>query len=118
MTLSGRIDYICGAYYFCRVLIPLLVDDPLRVILCSDIVKQWKWLSRLGYSLDRILIPSVYGGQETNFIDTYELNDFVNDLLIEDIKYYSEDWGEDADERSARILKTHNRNKALNQLGI
>ena len=84
----------------------------------DDIVKQWKWLSRLGYSLDRILIPSVYGGQEDNFIETYELNDFVNDLLIEDIKDYCGDWGEDADERAERILKTHNRNKALNQLGI
>jgi len=84
----------------------------------DDIVKQWKWLSRLSYGLDRLLLPSVYGGQEDNFIDTYELNEFVNDLLIEDIKYYSEDWGEDADERAGRILKTHNRNKALNQLGI
>lgn len=84
----------------------------------DEIVKQWKWLSRLSYGLDRLLLPSVYGGQEDNFIDTYELNEFVNDLLIEDIKYYSEDCGEDADERADRILKTHNRNKALNQLGI
>ena len=84
----------------------------------DDIVRQWKWLSRLGYSLDRILIPSVYGGQETNFTETYELNDFVNDLLIEDIKDHCDDWGEDADERAERIIKTHNRNKALNQLGI
>ena len=84
----------------------------------DDIVKQWSWLSRLSYGLDRILLPSVYGGQEDNFIETYELNEFVNDLLIEDIKCYSEAWGEDADERSGRILKTHNRNKTLNQLGI
>jgi hypothetical protein len=84
----------------------------------DDIVKQWTWLSKLSYSLNRVLIPSVYGGQQTNFIDTYELNDFVNDLLIEDIKDYSNDWVEDADERSERIIKTHNRNKALNQLGI
>lgn len=84
----------------------------------DEIVKQWKWLSRLSWGLDRVLLPSVYGGQQDNFIDTYELNEFVNDLLIEDIKYYSEDWGEDADERADRILKTHNRNKALNQLGI
>ena len=84
----------------------------------DDIVKQWTWLSKLSYSLNRVLMPSVYGGQQTNFIDTYELNDFVNDLLIEDIKDYSNDWGEDADEKSERIIKTHNRNKALNQLGI
>ena len=84
----------------------------------DDIVKQWKWLLRLSYSLDRVLIPSVYGGQETNFIETYELNDFVNDLLIEDIKYDCDDWGDDADERAERIIKTHNRNKALNNLGI
>ena len=77
----------------------------------NDIVKQWSWLSRLSYGLDRVLLPSVYGGQQDNFIETYELNEFVNDLLIEDIKTYS-------DERSTRILKTHNRNKALNQLGI
>jgi hypothetical protein len=84
----------------------------------DDIVRQWTWLTRLSYKLDRILIPSVYGGQETNFIDTYELNDFVNDLLIEDIKDYCGDWEDDADERAERIMKTHNRNKALNQLGI
>jgi hypothetical protein len=84
----------------------------------DDIVKQWTWLTRLSYKLDRILIPSVYGGQETNFTETYELNDFVNDLLIEDIKDHCDDWGEDADERAERIIKTHNRNKALNQLGI
>lgn len=85
----------------------------------DDIVKQWSWLSRLSYGLDRILIPSVYGGQETNFLETYELNEFVNDLLIEDIKYYYDDCGgDDTDERANRILKTHNRNKALNKLGI
>ena len=84
----------------------------------DEIVKQWKWLSRLSWGLDRVLLPSVYGGQEDNFIDTYELNDFVNDLLIEDIKYYSEDWGEDADERAGRILKSHSRNKSLRELGI
>lgn len=84
----------------------------------DEIVKQWKWLSKLSWGLDRVLIPSVYGGQEDNFIETYELNEFVNDLLIEDIKYYSDEWGEDADERSARILKTHNRNKTLRELGI
>ena len=84
----------------------------------DDIVKQWKWLSKLSWGLDRLLLPSVYGGQEVNFVDTYELNEFVNDLLIEDIKYYSQDWGDEADKRADRILKTHNRNKALNQLGI
>jgi hypothetical protein len=84
----------------------------------DDIVKQWTWLTRLSYKLDRVLMPSVYGGQETNFTETYELNDFVNDLLIEDIKDHCDDWGEDADERAERIIKTHNRNKALNQLGI
>jgi Mn-dependent DtxR family transcriptional regulator len=84
----------------------------------DEIVKQWKWLSKLSWGLDRVLIPSVYGGQEDNFIETYELNEFVNDLLIEDIKYYSDEWGEDADERSARILKAHNRNKTLRELGI
>ena len=84
----------------------------------DDIVKHWKWLSKLSWGLDRLLLPSVYGGQEVNFVDTYELNEFVNDLLIEDIKYYSQDWGDEADKRADRILKTHNRNKALNQLGI
>ena len=84
----------------------------------DDIVKQWKWMSKLSWGLDRLLLPSVYGGQEVNFVDTYELNEFVNDLLIEDIKCYSQDWGDEADKRADRILKTHNRNKALNQLGI
>lgn len=92
----------------------------------DDIKKQWTWIRRLGYDMKRILVPSDYGSQSENFSEIYELNEFVNDLLIEDIKEtyteiedeLDEYMGLDKADSIRRILKTHTRNKALNQLGI
>ena len=85
----------------------------------DDIVKQWFWVEKIGWGLNRILIPSSYGSQDVNFIETYKLNEFVNDLLIEDIKYYYDGSSDDDVEDNAnRIITTHNRNKAFNKLGI
>jgi len=52
--------------------------------------------------------------QDTNFAETYLLNDFVNDLLVADME---EDSYEE-DERRDGIIKSHNRNKSLRELGI
>ena len=92
----------------------------------DDIKKQWTWIRRLGYDMNRILVPSDYGSQSENFAEIYELNEFVNDLLVEDIKDTYSEIEDELDEfinknkadSIRRILKTHNRNKALNQLGL
>ena len=51
----------------------------------EEILKQFMLLHTLS-KINRLLIPSVYGSQETNWTSQYKLNDFVNDLLIEDMK--------------------------------
>ena len=93
----------------------------------DDIKKQYTFIRRFGIGMNRCIFPSDYGGQEENFTEIYELNEFVNDLLIEDIKetYEIEDMDDledylepDKIQSITRILKTHNRNKALNDLGI
>jgi hypothetical protein len=86
----------------------------------NDILKHATFLERFGFSLDRILLPSVYGSQETNFTETYLLNDFVNDLLIHDMENEYDDYDEEVNETSVkqRIIKSHNRNKSLRELGI
>ena len=68
------------------------------------------------------MIPSVYGSQDTNWTAQYRLNDFVNDLLVEDMKEYIEDVYDDeedyySDERE--IIKDHfmiKRDKKLNNI--
>ncbi len=84
----------------------------------NDILKHATFLKRFGFSLDRILLPSVYGSQETNFTETYLLNDFVNDLLVQDMENEYDDYGEDVNSEKERIIKSHNRNKSLRELGI
>lgn len=86
----------------------------------NDILKHATFLKRFGFGLDRILLPSVYGSQETNFTETYLLNDFVNDLLIHDMENEYDDYDEEGNETSVkqRIIKSHSRNKAIRELGI
>ena len=84
----------------------------------NDVLKQSTFLTRFGWRLDRILLPSVYGSQETNFTQTYLLNDFVNDLLIQDMENEYDDYDEDGNSEKERIIKSHNRNKSLRELGI
>lgn len=86
----------------------------------NDVLKQSTFLTRFGWGLDRILLPSVYGSQETNFEETYLLNDLVNDLLINDMENEYDDYDEEdgGNSQKARIIKAHNRNKAIRELGI
>ena len=86
----------------------------------NDVIKQSTFLTRFGWGLDRVLLPSVYGSQETNFQETYLLNDFVNDLLIQDMENEYDDYDEEdgGNSQKARIIKAHNRNKAIRELGI
>lgn len=99
-----------------RNFLRLLVNDVDAQL--DDILKQSTFLNRLGHGMDRILLPSVYGSQEENWAETYQLNDLVNDLLVKDMEEY--DWYEEDEENSVRdsIIKSHNRNKSLRELGI
>lgn len=95
---------------------------PITIDFKEDILKQYQYLITLGYELSRLLIPSVYGSQDTNWTAQYRLNDFVNDLLVEDMKEYIEDVYDDdedyySDERE--IIKDHfmiKRDKKLNNI--
>jgi hypothetical protein len=95
---------------------------PITIEFKEDILKQYQYLVTLGYELSRLLIPSVYGSQETNWSAQYRLNDFVNDLLVEDMKENIEDVYDDeedyySDERE--IIKDHfmiKRDKKLNNI--
>jgi hypothetical protein len=87
---------------------------PITIDFKDDILKQYQFLITLGYELSRILIPSVYGSQDTNWKAQYELNEFVNDLLISDLKsYYCDD---SEHEELEAMVKSHERNKKLNNL--
>lgn len=69
-----------------------------------------------GWGLGRTLMPSDYGSQDDNFLQLYKLNDLVNDLLVEDMRssYYDEDESEELNS----IIRRHQRNKNLNELGV
>lgn len=90
---------------------------PITIDFKNDILKQYQFLITLGYELSRILKPSVYGSQDTNWKAQYELNEFVNDLLIEDLKSYYCD--EDEYEEINEMITSHKinkRDKKLNNL--
>lgn len=63
---------------------------PINMEFEDDIRKQWKFLHKLD-ELSRVLRPSQYGTQMTNWVDQYRLNEFINDILVKDIKSYMGD---------------------------
>jgi hypothetical protein len=89
----------------------LPIDDKFK----EHILRQVTFLTTLGYDLRRTLLPSDYGSQDTNFSAIYELNEFVNDLLFEDMKNDSE---YDEYNEYESIIKRHQRNKNLREIGI
>jgi len=83
----------------------------------EHILKQYTMMLKFGYDLGRTLMPSNYGSQENNWVELYKLNDFVNDLLVEDIKGWYDGDGTDGEE--AEILRIHQavvRNKKINSI--
>ena len=102
-------SYICSITK-CHMfkLLPITLDFQ------DDILKQYMFLVTLGYELRKILIPSNYGSQDTNWKAQYELNEFVNDLLVEDLKSYYCDEGE-YDEINS-LVTSHERAKKLNNI--
>jgi hypothetical protein len=49
-------------------------------------------------------MKALYGSQDSNWTQLYKFNDFVNDLLVEDIKSWCED-GVDGEE--AEVIRLH-----------
>ena len=70
----------------------------------EEILKQYTMLRTLGFELRKTLMPSEYGSQDSNWTQLYKFNDFVNDLLVEDIKSWCED-GVDGEE--AEVIRLH-----------
>lgn len=66
------------------------------------VLKQYNMIIKLGFELRRTLIPSDYGSQDNNWSCLYKFNDFVNDLLVEDIRTWYE-----GDEEEKEILRIH-----------
>lgn len=89
---------------------------PIGISFKDDILKQYQFLVNFGWGLGRTLMPSDYGSQDDNFLQLYKLNDLVNDLLAEDMKYSHYD--EDESEEINSIIRSHQRNKNLNKLGV
>ncbi|HPZ23821.1 MAG TPA: hypothetical protein PLC25_03170 [Bacilli bacterium] len=80
---------------------------PITIDFKDEILKQYTMLCELGFGLRKNLIPSNYGSQEDNWTSLYKFNDFVNDLLVEDIKYQHERWGEDSPKDVEEIINIH-----------
>lgn len=90
---------------------------PINMDFKEYILKQYTMISKLGFELRRTLMPSDYGTQENNWSALYKFNDFVNDLLVEDIKGWYDGDGIDGEE--AEILRLHQsviRNRKINSI--
>lgn len=90
---------------------------PLNMDFKEYVLKQYTMITRLGFELRRTLMPSEYGGQDNNWAYLYKFNDFVNDLLIEDIKGWYDGDGIDGEEEE--ILRMHQavlRNRKINSI--
>lgn len=90
---------------------------PIDISFKEQILKQHQFLVIYGWGLGRVLLPSVYGSQQDNYTRLYNLNELVNDLLVEDISH-NEYYDEDEDREANSILKRHQRNKNLRDIGI
>ena len=79
----------------------------------DEILKQQSMLGALTY-LRKNLIPSTYGSQQDNWSELYNFNDFVNDILADNI----ESWGE-PNSMEVDIINHHKiikRDRKLNSL--
>ena len=91
---------------------------PITMEFKEEMLKQYTMLVSLGCKLRRCLIPSDYGSQHSNWTYLYNFNDFVNDLLVEDIKKSVEDhksWDVDS---SVDIISHHKQVKRDRKINI
>lgn len=95
---------------------------PITLEFKDEIMKQYSMIINLGWKLRRILLPSDYGSQDSNWTELYNFNDFVNELLVEDIKKKVEDhkrWGNEASVSEMEIISHHHqvkRDRKINML--
>lgn len=102
-------------YSYINSSINMFIELPINETYKDDILKQSQFLLSMG-NLNRKLMPSNYGSQYNNWNETYLFNDFVNDLLIEDIKCEND---VNNSSESSQILKRHTaikRGRKLNSL--
>ena len=89
---------------------------PLNMDFKDHVLKQYTMISNLGFELRRTLMPSDYGSQENNWSYLYKFNDFVNDLLVEDIKGWYEDGTDGEEEEILRLHQAVLRNRKINSI--
>lgn len=125
--LMGNDRKYINTYISSLVKINMFVLLPITSIeFRDDILKQYMFLCNFGgFGLNRILLPSNYGSQESNHKQLLDLNTLVNDLLIKDMveeiegciedytengkfdeSEFIEDYGERGEEM-IKILKEH-----------
>jgi len=100
------------------------LELPITMELKEEILKQYQFLMKLGYDLRKNLLPSNYGSQETNWTAQYKFNEFVNDILVEDMKNDIDNFGDYDDEddyykQEREIVKDHfmlKRDKKINSV--
>lgn len=82
----------------------------------EEILKQYTMLKTLGFNLRKTLMPSEYGSQENNWAQLYKFNEFVNDLLVEDIKSWNEDGLEGEEAEVMRLHEATIRDRKINSI--
>jgi len=90
-----------NSYISSLVIKNMFKELPITSEFKDDILKQWMMICSLN-GLNRLLLPSVYGSQGTNWVETYKLNNFINDLLVDDMKEFEVNSNEEED-----IVKNH-----------
>jgi len=84
----------------------MFLELPITIDFKDEILKQYTMLMAL-YDLKKNLIPSNYGSQEDNWIELYKFNDFVSDILAEDIKFSYERWGQEMPDSAKEVINLH-----------
>ena len=95
----------------------MFLELPITVDFKDEVLKQYTMLLTLD-DLKKNLIPSNYGSQLINWTTLYQFNDFVNDILAEDIKARCEHWGDDPSNEEKQVINYHKAVKRDRKLNI
>ena len=77
---------------------------PITIDFKDEILKQYTMIQKLGFGLRKNLTPSNYGSQEDNWVELYKFNDFVSDILVQDIK---DRWGDEISGEEKEVINLH-----------
>jgi hypothetical protein len=80
---------------------------PITIDFKDEILKQYTMLKNLGFGLKKNLTPSNYGSQEDNWVELYKFNDFVSDILVQDIKERNDRWGDEISGEEKEVINLH-----------